>query len=1233
MMATAPNRVSPFPSATATSEMIEPLQALVRRNRRRWKTILVLEAIGWAVALPLAYLWLVFFLDAQFHLPMVVRVLFCLGGLAGLGLAVRHLVHQWRMLQLTEDEVALAIERRTPGKVQNRLINAVQLARSSPTEARDLSDAVIQENYDRLRQIHLEQAAQLRPALLRVGLAGAMIVVGIVFWLVLPAQFVNAASRIFLPLARIDPIYRTRLDVDPGDIEAAGDVTIHVTIHGERPATLTVLKRMQGKLSSETVAVDQDGDSVDFTFREVNRDFVYAVRGGDFTSPYFQVTVPRKTSLARLRATLHYPDYTNLGEKTIENTTGELEAVQGTKAEVRFVLDRPADEVKLILDRPAGAKAKTEPQVLEGQAEGKEFVGEFALEQVVAYRLELGQVGRATERLGPFAIHVIKDQEPKLELLGLDRRSEVEIDSVLPLQIKATDDFGLEKVGLFFRKAAVGQELARRDEAGWQAIATWPGEKKTSLTANHELAFAKLQVAEGDRIELALRAIDTEPGRRETWTTGAVHELAIGGDGVALQRQYEQILRGASDLKGVFEAEQALLAKVVDWLKKLDGAGDLRWDDPKNIESLHKAVTQLAADQQSIRKSAGEAAQGMLIQTGNTRIAVGLLADTEMVRVQRILEAVEVREQPSGKRSALADARLTQERILHSLQELQEQYASFRQDWELSNMVPFVKMLADRQTRMRDQSRRFAESARTEKYQQLSMSGRQTKLIDLCKLIQPAFVGLAERVKDQDAMLAKAFGQASATLAGDSLRNPMREAQEDAGNGRWSDVAGKQTAAAAILTDLHAQLHQAQLEAAKRALAALKEKAKTDLEAQKELDRLKAGTGDAAVKNYPENFKVEDTVRIWEVTGKKNPGDAKETDPDFKNAPLVDYDKAQIELSKDSGVRQDTNALRLGSIPEKTSVMPLPREKERNKVEPFIQEKFDDLVGKLLEEADELHKDFQTYSLSTNQNNNDPGDIGKLGGSLNSTGAVAATGNKKPPTADIGGVSRTGRQGARAHGMVADDDGFNRRGRDKAQEGEMQVPDQAGKNKMHKTEDEQKDTSTGVGGKKIDSDDAHFSIHDAGKWKDEFTKRMEKPKNKEFIVERQGDKIDARTAAELRDLTSKQEQVIERLKSIKKELKNLYLPTEHLDEMAAALQTNLESLKERPDADLFRLQAQALEKLRGAMRVFQSASTSFQPSLPRERAIRDRILDEPDRPALPGYEDAVREYYLKLSGK
>src|SRR2546421_511838 len=83
---------------------------------------------------------------------------------------------------------------------------------------------------------------------------------------------------------------------------------------------------------------------------------------------------------------------------------------------------------------------------------------------------------------------------------------------------------------------------------------------------------------------------------------------------------------------------------------------------------------------------------------------------------------------------------------------------------------------------------------------------------------------------------------------------------------------------------------------------------------------------------------------------------------------------------------------------------------------------------------------------------------------------IPASVNRKPPTPNHGGVARSGRSGARAYGSVLGDEAVSRRGRDQAQEGEQRVPDQAGTIKETKGEDPYTDTSTGVGGKKVESD-------------------------------------------------------------------------------------------------------------------------------------------------------------------
>jgi hypothetical protein len=135
------------------------------------------------------------------------------------------------------------------------------------------------------------------------------------------------------------------------------------------------------------------------------------------------------------------------------------------------------------------------------------------------------------------------------------------------------------------------------------------------------------------------------------------------------------------------------------------------------------------------------------------------------------------------------------------------------------------------------------------------------------------------------------------------------------------------------------------------------------------------------------------------------------------------------------------------------------------------------------------------------------------------------------------------------------------------------------------------------------------------------------------IVERQDGKLDPRIAEMLRDLSSDQEQLIERIKAIKKELKELYLPTEQLDEIEAQLTANLDRLKEKPDGDVFRQQQQTLDKLRATVRVFSPSASGFTPSVAREQAVRGDVLDEPARQTIPGYEEAVKNYYEMLSAQ
>ena len=301
-------------------------------------------------------------------------------------------------------------------------------------------------------------------------------------------------------------------------------------------------------------------------------------------------------------------------------------------------------------------------------------------------------------------------------------------------------------------------------------------------------------------------------------------------------------------------------------------------------------------------------------------------------------------------------------------------------------------------------------------------------------------------------------------------------------------------------------------------------------------------------------------------------------------------------------------------------------------VKPQPQKELEDLLGDLLNELDDNRQVYEDLKLHSTAEINEKGEVGKQGGDISSTAAAASTGNQKPPTNNFGGVSRPGRQGARAFGLSASDKSVNRQGRDKPLEGDENTPAQKGDIKEVKSDKMQEESSTGRGGRRVGTEKTSFSTGDAGTSKEEDITSMRAPQDTTRIVERQGKPLDPALALKMRDLASKQAQLIERIKAVKKRLDRLYLPTTHLEEALRQLNENLDRLKDKPDADLFRKQIELLDGLARSVVVFQRPGSEFEQTLKREQSMKGRILDEPAKLPLPGYEEAVSCYYEKLSG-
>jgi hypothetical protein len=1207
---------------------IQSLRQVIRRGHDRWKRLVVLEAVGLAIAAPLTYLWLLFAFDAVFHLSVFGRVLTSAVFFVGVVWQGWRLRKSWRQTNFTDDQVALAMERNTPGGLDNRLINSVQLATEKSSISDTLRAAVVRENYQRLHLIHVEQVARSRPAQLRIGFAALAILAGIGFRLFQPEHFSAAATRILLPFAKIEPAFRTKIFVEPGniDIERGGAVTLRIRLEGEIPKRLLLITREEGIRMTEDIRVSPGVTTLKHTLDNIRISTSYAVRGGDYVTPFYTISVPVPSGVKRFRISYRYPAYTGLPARSQDGTSGDIEAVAGSEARLQLTVDRPAEGLSLLFKDLEATNADAVVRQAFDRVSPTEYAGTVAFAKSRRYSIEILQKGRPPSVGRAYTVTVLEDQPPDVQVLGLADGALLSEDAVQSVTVMGKDDFGLLEAAIFFR-------VRDREGADWELLKGWKmGKPTVDFSTEWVLAVAALGGAEGDIVELLPRGRDNHPQRTE-WRDGQMLSLSLGGDDARLQIEYEKILTTEKGLAELIRATQNLNDEAGALNRSFESGAVGRMDDKAALEQLAQVVKKLAVAQAALRSQAATIAVEMPEDAGSLKLSMGLLADTEMVRALKAVEGVMTREDPAQKKSALLEARATLERSQRSFQEILQAFVVFRQGWELEHMLPFTQMLAERQGKMGGVSLGYADlpgEAMTARVREGS-ERRQNKLIQLTGLASAAFTGLSKRGATVGETMATAYGAAAAGLNAGPALKAMQQAVAQIRVSAWPQASAAQEQAAVALNEIVQKLAKTQSEVAAALLAKLQDLVKDDPAAQAALKQLQKGSAAQVLEGQFSGSEISDMVALAEELQKKR---FEERLPDGPvvggEGKLSDFIKGHVKGSIDQEKERDFSVMKLSTAPSAENAVMEGFETD-DKLDFKIVEDYEDVVGELLEEADDMRDTYDSIKNMLMGQDIEAGTPGKGALSMASASAAAPTGNQKPDTKEHGGVSRIGRQGARASGVAAGDESINRRGRDEAQESSQQVPDVAGTIKEKMSDDPATDHSTGVGGRSVEGElQKSFSVKDAGEWKDEMADRGEAPQSTYQIVERKGPPISAEVVEKLRAMDSQQEQLLSRIKQVKKELDNLFLPTEQLDEALRNLSANMDRLRQQPDPEAFRQQVESLEKLIGAVMVFDRPDSAFQPSLPRESTLRGEILDESVNPPLPGYEESVKRYYERL---
>ena len=325
------------------------------------------------------------------------------------------------------------------------------------------------------------------------------------------------------------------VSVTPGDAQV------------ERGNGLVVLARFEGKLPPGAILVLGSGTNVlrsialtkalddpvfGGTVPEVNEDFAYRIEYANERTREFKVKVFEHPKLERADVKIKYPAYTQLPEKSIEDTR-RVSAVEGSTLNYTLQLNKPVKYARLV------PKLEGEPVPL-GTDATKAFatLPAYVLTNSQSYMLELVDAdGRSNKLSAQFVFDALPNRPPDLKLLTPRGDQRVSALQEIQFSAEAWDDFGLRAYGIAYSLGGAEPTLLQLGEGATA---------KEKRQFSHLLRLEELHAAPDQLIAWFAWADDIGPDGEVRRTATDMYFAEV--------RPFEEIFRQAQGGEG--EAEE-----------------------------------------------------------------------------------------------------------------------------------------------------------------------------------------------------------------------------------------------------------------------------------------------------------------------------------------------------------------------------------------------------------------------------------------------------------------------------------------------------------------------------------------------------------------------------------------------------------------------------------------------------------------------------------------------------
>lgn len=788
--------------------MPETLESKLSAARLRWRGLRMAGGLAASVALLCALMLLSFHSDRLVVLSNGGRLGWLIGLVVGLAAALLAFVLIPVRRRIPDEAVAAEVERKYPA-LNERLLTTVTLANSP--QAAGVSGAMVghlaRETERLSAPLNFAQAIPTRPVRLPVAMASALGLLFLGHTVIAPQAMQAWANRILHPGADI-PIYaNTKVRLTPEmpvvprgesfslDVTLGGRLTdtavLHYQFEGASPAK-TTLKPLPAAASGETTR------RFTCTFDDVQQNVtLYATAGDGHTNP-LTIRVEDRPTVLDVHLRLTYPDYMHRPAETLDATTGNIVAPVGTRVQVETKANKLLADAHLLLNgKESGAWA----------VENETARGSLTVTKDQSYAVRL--VDRnGWENLAPpqYTIRAQPDQPPvvRIEKPGLDMERTPQ--SVVSLRVVATDDYGVQSLGIAY-------EIGTRK--GNLPLAGANGQKEVAVGGAWSLG--SLALKPGEEIVYAAVAKDGDTVSGAHTGKSATFRIRIVSVAELKERTDAAIAQEREALNQLVQRQkeaQALLAKARQQPQKTENLAAAQAAERSISQEAEELSRRMQQTSETLRDN-NLASQSQQKRRDETQKAVENLAQKQMPRAADTIQQAE--QQPGERPNSLANAAQQEQAIQKELERIARENAKAPEAGELAKEAD---QLAQAQQKLAEKAdllnaQREANPANQnnpkqmtpqEREQARQLAKEQADLKAQTDALQKQVNEAARDAKETGKPNAAALQKAAQQMQKAQTAQKQSGAQQDLQKGQPSDAANKQNEAAQDLQKLAEQL-------------------------------------------------------------------------------------------------------------------------------------------------------------------------------------------------------------------------------------------------------------------------------------------------------------------------------------------------------------------------------------------------------------------------------------------